>query len=469
MNAKGIDNVDKTQDVRVQEAVRIAREVATNFDRVFLLYCPDPETQRVVMPEQPDHGLQNRLDTAIATELAANGVEVVVQVVDLAAYLAWLGGHESTRHWRTAYRDPARLARGTAALELLAVPPSAVRPRPQRPPPRQRKGTPADRLVRAWLEDDPEFDRMLGTLLDDGRQGVLDIAIRKVAEDYVTEDAVDFIMMLHEEAEGAELEPGTWATLFVVAALVNPEIPKMPDPVPISEGMRASGHFGAGREVSILPAWFDPEAVTSMTACTLRRTLRDLAGGRMPSAVSPVDRPPTDGAVVMLGMAVNRYPIPWEEAAETLDENGEGRSPVQDVDPVLEMHDAAFERWRDVLLASNSDFIDIRLPTVPSQLAADLDAAAADQAGDHEDASAGPSADELRDFVEIAAGEAGKEALVCVPSIVNGRVELSLYTASGRLLDARDFGEAELGALPPRLRAAVAAMVPIAARPPGRG
>ncbi len=458
--------MENSDDARVQEAVLHARKVAAEFDRVFLLHCPDPETQRIVLPEQPDHGLQTRLDTAIATELVANGVEVVVQVVDRAAYLSWLGGRDSTRAWRTGYRDPARLVRGVAALDLLGVPASAVRPRAKPPALRERKGTPADRLVRAWLDNDPGLDRILGPLLEDGRQGILDMAIRKVAETYVDEEAEDFMMMLLEEAEAAEAETGSWAALFVVAALVNPDLAKMPDPAPIAAGMKASGHFSIGCDIAILPAWFDPDAITSMPACALRRILRDLAGGRMPAGLQPLAGPPPHGTVVLLGVTADPYPMPWEEAAGE-EENADHTPPVEDLDPVESMRDAAFDAWCDVLLASNPDIIDIRLPTIPSQLAFDLEDAAGD-AGEDEDAATGSSAEEVRDFVEIAAREAGEEALVCVPRIVNGRVEVSLYTASGRLLDARDFGAPEQGAVPDALLAAIAAILPVAEQPPGR-
>lgn len=458
--------MEKRDDSRVQEAVLRAREVAAAFDRIFLLRCPDPETQLIVLPEQPDHGLQTRLDTAIATELVANGVEVAVQVVDRAAYLAWLDGGPSTQAWRTAYRDPARLVRGVAALDLLGVPPSAVRPRPKPPAPRPRKGTPADRLVRAWLDNDPEIDRMLDPLLDDGRQGVLDMAIRKVAETYVDEEVADFMMMLMEEAEATECDTGSWAALLVVPVLVNPEAAQLPDPAAVAEGMKTSGHFSAGCNVAILPAWFDPDAILSLTACALRRTLCEMAGGGMPAGLLPLDKLPPDGTVVMLGVTVDPYPVAWEDAASE-EENIDDGPPVDDDDPVMERRDAAFNVWRDALLASNPDIIGIRLPTEPSQLAYDLDEAAGD-AGDAADEAAGPSAEELRDFVEIAAREAGDEALVCVPGIVNGQVALSLFTASGRLLDTLDFGAPEQGAVPQDLLDAIAAMVPVAGQPPER-
>jgi hypothetical protein len=285
--------METSGDALVMNAVKVASKVAAEFDRVLLLHCADADTHRVVMPEQPDHGLQRRLNAAVGTELLANGVELAVQVVDKAAYIGWLGGQQSNSEWRAAYRETERLVRGEAALDLLGVPLSAVRGRPQRPASRHRKGTPADRLVRAWLDDDPDFDEVLGSLLDEGRQGVLDVGIRKVAADYVDEEAEDFKMAILEVAEAAEVERGRWAALFVVAVIIDPEVATLPASALIAEGIKTSDHFVAGRNVLIVPGWFDPEAIMSMTASVLRKTLRDMAGGKTPSGLPPSPNRPS--------------------------------------------------------------------------------------------------------------------------------------------------------------------------------
>ena len=428
----------------------------------FCCTVPTPKPCELVLPEQPDHQLQLRLDTAIATELVAAGVDVAVQIVDRTAYLAWLGGHASTQEWRTAYRDPPRLLRGTAALDLLGVPQQTVRPRPKVTVPLPGKGTPADRLVRTWLDNDPAFNGLLHALLDEGRQGVLDVAIRKMAAKYEDEDVENFRMTLLAAAEGGDVAPGVFAELLATVVLVEPDA-ALPDPAPFAQGLASSGYFGAEEEVTILPAWFDPEAITCLTACALRKTLRDLLGGRTPSELKPLDQLPAPGAIALLGVSVDRTPTPWEIAVGTLEES-DADVPERAADPVTEMRDAAFETWCDGVLASNPDLIDILFPTVPSDLADALDDAAA---GSVDAGEAAPSAEELRDFIEIAAREAGDEAVVCVSRIANGRVELSLYTASGRLLDTRDFGEPELGEVPPGLLATLATMVPVVEQPPG--
>ena len=250
--------------------------------------------------------------------------------------------------------------------------------------------------------------------------------------------------------------------MLATVVLVEPDA-ALPDPAPFAQGLAASGHFGTEEEVTILPAWFDPDAITCLTACALRKTLRDLLGGRTPSELKPLDQLPAPGAIALLGVSVDRTPTPWEIAVGTLEES-DADVPERAADPVTEMRDAAFETWRDAVLASNPDLIDILFPTVPSDLADALDDAAA---GPVDAGEAAPSAEELRDFIEIAAREAGDEAVVCVPRIANRRVELSLYTASGRLLDTRDFGEPELDEVPPGLLATLAMMVPVVKRPPG--
>ena len=457
-----MEDLDRSDDARVQAAVECARKVAAALDRVLLLHCPDPETLKLVLPEQPDHLLQRRLDTAIATELVAAGVDVAVQVVDRAAYLAWLRGQESTPEWRTAYRDPPRLVRGTAALDLLGVPAAAVRPGRKVIAQPAGKGTPAERRVRTWLEDDPAFDGLLQPLLDDGRQGILDMAVRRMAEKYEDEDVENFRMTLLVAAEGGDIEPGVFAELLVTSVLVEPQA-ALPDPAPFAGGLAACGYFGVEEEVAMVPAWFDPDAIMGLTACALRKTLRDLRGGRTPSELKPLDRLPAAGAIVLLGVSVDRTPTPWEIAAGTLEEE-DAAAPERAADPVTERREAAFETWCDGVLAANPDLIDILFPTVPSDLADALDDAVAETADAGE---AAPSAEELRDFIEVAAREAGDEAVVCFPRIAGGRVELALYTASGRLLDTRDFGEPELGELPQELRAAIATMVPVVEQPPG--
>jgi hypothetical protein len=166
---------------------------------------------------------------------------------------------------------------------------------------------------------------------------------------------------------------------------------------------------------------------------------------------------------------VDEYPVSWDDAVEAVREKDDAQSWDHEASsPVLDRLDAAFENWCEALLASNPAIIDIRLPTAPSQLANDR-AFAAEQSDVDSAAATLMSADELRDFIEIAAGEAGEDGLICVPRIARNRVELSLFTNSGRLLDTRDFGNAELGAVPPGLLAAVTAIVPVSDLPPGIG
>jgi hypothetical protein len=439
-------------DILVKEVVHVAGKVAATFEQVTLLQCPDAETQRVVMPDQPDPALQARLDTAIATALVAAGTELAVQVVDRAAYLAWLDGHQSTRDWRIGYRDPARLVRGAAALDLLGVAPSAARPSRMSPPPR-RQGSPADRLVHAWVTGHPGFDQMLGALLNEGRQGVIDMAVHKVSETYLDEAIDDFLTTVEAAAEATDLRPGTWAELFAVAAFLAPDVAALPDPAPVTAGLKTSGQFSAGVEVLVPPLWFDPDAIASLTPCAVRKTLSELAGGRTPSLLTPVTA--AQEAVVLLGVTVDDFPIPWEEAVEALGADDAAAPEPYPTDPVLEMRNRAFDAWRETLLASTPDLVDVLLPTPLSHLADDIEDAA------------DPEEHEVRDYIETARAEAGGEEIVCVPRIAGEQVELSLYTVSGRLLDSRTFGKAESGQLPVRLQAAVAAVVPIVDQPPG--
>jgi hypothetical protein len=267
----------------------------------------------------------------------------------------------------------------------------------------------------------------------------------------------DFGLTLRAVAEGAEIKPGTWTELFAVPAEVDPEAAAMPDPAPVAEGVRASGHFAPGLEISLQPLWFDADAVVAATPCAIRRALRSLAAGQAPAGLKAITQPPASGTVVMLGVTADSYPIPWEEALQALLRDFKGETPAEPPDPVQALRDAAFEDWREALLASSPDLLDIRPPLLPSRLADDID-----DVPDDDD-------DEVVDFIDIARREAGGEPVVCVPRVAGGRVELALYTASGRLLDAGDFGKAEDGAVPAWLREIVAALVPVLDEPPRPG
>ena len=65
--------------------------------------------------------------------------------------------------------------------------------------------TPADRLIRAWLDaDDDGFEDLAEELIAGGRDGVLAAALRKLSEKYEAEAVEAFAAALTELAEVAE-------------------------------------------------------------------------------------------------------------------------------------------------------------------------------------------------------------------------------------------------------------------------
>src|SRR3712207_378266 len=68
--------------------------------------------------------------------------------------------------------------------------------------------TPADRLIRAWLDGDHDgFEDLAEELIAGARDGVLAAAARKLSERYEEDAVEDFADDLAEVAEAAESQP----------------------------------------------------------------------------------------------------------------------------------------------------------------------------------------------------------------------------------------------------------------------
>src|SRR3712207_9094759 len=91
--------------------------------------------------------------------------------------------------------------------------------------------TPADRLIRAWLDGDHDgFEDLAEELIAGGRDGVLAAAARKLSERYEEDAVVDFADDLAEVAEAADGQRGfDFASLVLLPVVPGGGPPPDPD------------------------------------------------------------------------------------------------------------------------------------------------------------------------------------------------------------------------------------------------
>jgi hypothetical protein len=76
--------------------------------------------------------------------------------------------------------------------------------------------------------------------------------------------------------------------------------------------------------------------------------------------------------------------------------------------------------------------------------------------------------DEIREFIEVARGEAEGEEVVCRPEVTGETLELSLYTAEGRFLDSLALPPERLPASAEGMLGLLGAFVRLVRDPPRR-
>jgi hypothetical protein len=327
----------------------------------------------------------------------------------------------------------------------------------QRPPPhrnaeakRPGRGTPADRLIRAWLDaDHGAFEALAEDLITGGRDGVLAAALRKLSEKYEAEAVEEFAAALIELAEVAEgRDAFDFAELVLLPVLA--EGPP-PDPAPLAGSLAGSGAFPPEAEVAFAEGWRSAEAVRSLSPCALRRVLLEVAGGRAPADLPPP--PPggmADGGVaVLVGALTFRTEPPRDDPDADLEALAAADEASED-----ERVDA-FDRWRASLSPEATKGVLILPPCSPSDLVDEIEALLA---GGGEDLEA--MLDEISGFVETARDEAGGEEVVARLAAREGAVELTVLTRSGRELDSRVFDLRDDGPTVDDIRRVVGAGTP---------
>lgn len=439
----------------VEDALALARELAPRMGAVVLTHFPDADTLDLMRPGAGPLETIAALNRALALELAREGVQVLVQVADRAAFRRWMDGRADTPEARMSWRNHRGLLQGAAAFQALGLDPKVATP----PTPAKASGTPADRLVRAFADEEGgEFDDLAEALVAAGRDGVLDQAIRKVAARYGEEAAQDLAQDLLAVAEAARIGPAGWASLVALPVALPPGTP--PDAASMGESLIASGAVAEALELRFLPEWRAPEALDALPPGALRQVLVEMVAGEEPAALPPAK--PTQlqesGFGVLVGLQYD-WAIPsWEEIAT----HGLPEPPEEGKEtPEEAARTRIFERWRAAAYEAGDGCVPLAL--VPfSEATAEIEdflEEAGEQTG---------GLTEIREFVEMARGEAAGEEVVCRATVEGDRLHLALYTRPGRFLDELVLEAAQLPVPAAEMPELLQAFVPLVTQPPGR-
>ena len=443
------------QDRSIEQAITLARGAAPDLTSVLITHYPDLETLDTFRPGETTLDTVAAMNRTVATELAAAGVRVFVQLADRASLRRWLTGRPDTQENRWAWRDRSHLLRGAAALKMLGADPALARSRPKLG---AAPGPLADCLLATFADDGgSEFEDLVHDLLAAGRSNVLDLALRKAA-DRLGEEAVDDLLgAMMVVAEGAEMGPSGLAGLVALPVALPPS--NVPDAAVLRDSLLDEGVLPATVDIRFLPGWRSPETLDGLDPAAVRRVLIDMVAGAEPNDLPPADADDLarKGFGFLLGLQVD-WSIPlWDEVAA----NGPPLEPEEDEEtPEDAAQAAAFDRWRSAAFEAAGCVV---LDLVPlSEVAGEIDDFLAD-AGQQVD-----GLEEIRAFVAAARREAPDEAVVCRPEIIADGLELSLYTQSGRFLSSMAAYANNLSITPEEILLVVGSLVPLAKDVPGR-
>jgi hypothetical protein len=443
---------------QIAQAVELAEDVALDLEAVVLTHYADTDTLDTLRPGETDLATVTAVNRAVATALAAQGVEVFVQRADRAAFRRWMQGRDNTPETRRGWIDRSRLLRGEPALRLLGV----TVPAPA--PPETFGAAPgpiADRLLAVLEQDDRDsFDDLAQALLGAGRHDVLALAVRKIGARYGDDAADELEGELLVAAEGGRLGPSGWSVL--VALPVALPAGDLPDAATLGEDLLGAGVLPETEETRFLPGWRAPDALAEVTPGALRGVLLDLLAGREPRDLPPgdTDALAKQGFGVLLGLQIDwRIPV-WDEIAAA---DGLPEEPDEEAEPTPEEARRAtlFDGWRAAVFAQYEGCVPLAL-VPPSEVGAEI----ADFLAEAGAETAG--IEEIRAFITVARREAGGEDVVCRPEILGESLELAVYAESGRFLDSLTLPAARLPARAEEMPRLLEAFVRVVKDAPGR-
>lgn len=325
----------------IEAAVALAREIAPELEAVIITHYRDEDTLDMMRPGETDLETVRAVNMAVATELDMEGVEVIVQRADRAAFRRWMHGRDDTPENRRGWIDRARLIRGAAALKVLGLEvedeDGGEEQRRFGPAP----GPIADRLLDAYFKDGDEFRGLIQEILEAERTDVLDLAIRKIGESQGEEGMGELSGAMLEVAEAGAVGPSGWSELVALpVALPSAQVPSA---AALTESLFATGYFADTDDVRFLPGWRSPDALAELTPVAMRRVLTDLAEHGEPHDLPPGD---TDdlarhGFGVLIGLQVD-WSIPtWEQIAAV-----GGLPDEAGIEADGARRRALFQRWR---------------------------------------------------------------------------------------------------------------------------
>ncbi|WP_159995296.1 hypothetical protein [Roseomonas sp. 18066] len=443
------------------QAAALAEEFAPDLGAILFTHYADADSLDTLRPGQTDIDAVNAANRAAAEVLARHGVQVFVQRADRGAFRRYMDGRADTQANRLAWRDRERLLQGETALRVLGLDPTLAKPRLSAA---KITGSPADRLMRAFGEGGgPEFDDLALELLLAGRDGVLDVARRKVADRFGDEAAEDFSASLLVLAEGAEMGPSGWASLVALPVALQPG--PLPDAEAIGASMIGAALLEEALEVRFLPEWRAPERLASLSPIALRRVLLDLLEGRAPADLPPAPEGSLQGQdfAMLLGLQID-WDIPvWEEVVlnglpEAPEEPAEGEEP--ELTPEQHARMQLFDRWRAGVFESSGGCVPLGL-VAASETGAEI-ADFLTEAGARSE-----GIEEIRNFVAVAREESRGENVVCVPQVEDDALRLALYTESGNFLDELRIEADQLPVPAADMPPLLSAFVTLVAQPPG--
>lgn len=415
--------MDDAADDQIDAAAELARDVAPELDAVLITLYPDAETLDMIRPGDTDVETANAVARAVAAIMAEEGVEVAVQRADRGAFRRWLSAREDTADMRRRWVDRGRLLRGKDAFRALGLEAPPPQLPPQFPP---APGPVADQLLAAWSErENGEFDHFASALVEAGRGDMLDLAVRKIRALQSDENAAELAAELLATASGAAVGPSGWAELVALPVALAPGV--VPDAAALADGLSASGALPPEQELRALPGWRSPDAVAELSPLAMRRILLDLVANRAPQDLPPGD---TDelaqrGFGVLVGVRLD-WDIPvWDVIAA---EGGLAEDTAEDDTPEEMARAKALDRWRSGVAREHGGCVPLDL--VPLCDVGTVIADFLEEAGTQVE-----GLDEIRAFIEAARRNAGGLEVVCRPQVMDGALELTLYTIEGGFLD----------------------------------
>jgi hypothetical protein len=420
------------RDDIIDQARELAREVAPELDSILLTHCADAEALDTFRPGETDLATAQAVNREVAAEMAAAGVDVLVQRADKPAIRRWMRDRDGSapQEPQGAWIDRGRLLRGAAAFEALGLKAPAAPPQPRRFG--SAPGPSADRLLDAFgeteeTEEGEDFDSLAEALLAAGRADVIDLAIRKLGTRHGEAAAEELHLALVSAAEAAAIGPSGWAELVTLPVALPQGRP--PDAAAIGAGLLAAGVLEESREIRFLPGWRSPEGLAELSPLAVRRVLLDLLEGREPRDLPPgdTDELAEQGFGLLLGLQIDWDILTWEAVAAA---GGLPETPGETAEQAEDARRATlFDRWRGSVFQEHDGCVPLDL-VAPSEAGAEIDAFL-EESGVEAD-----GIEEIREAVATARGEAGEEEVVCRAEVLGDALELSFYTAGGRFLDS---------------------------------